>query len=150
MPERFSFRAEAVAPDSQARAGVLSTPHGDVPTPLFMPVGTRGSVKGILPEQLRDVGARVLLANTYFLMDEREQAIATLDAALERLGDDAASIVASVLLRHRERELALEVVSAVEDDERRRLADEANGLKLTVARWYDGRRAALSRRSRAG
>jgi queuine tRNA-ribosyltransferase len=49
------------------RAGRLSTPHGPVDTPVFMPVGTRGSVKGILPSQLRDAGTRLLLANTYHL-----------------------------------------------------------------------------------
>ncbi|TVQ90034.1 MAG: tRNA guanosine(34) transglycosylase Tgt [Deltaproteobacteria bacterium] len=51
----------------QARAGVLHLPHGDVPTPAFMPVGTRGSVRGVGPDQLQAVGAEMLLANTYHL-----------------------------------------------------------------------------------
>ena len=50
-----------------ARAGVLHTPHGAVPTPTFMPVGTRASVKGLLPSQVRQTGASVVLANTYHL-----------------------------------------------------------------------------------
>jgi queuine tRNA-ribosyltransferase len=52
---------------SHARLGRLHTPHGVVETPLFMPVGTRASVKGLLPEQLRRAGADMLLANTYHL-----------------------------------------------------------------------------------
>jgi tRNA-guanine transglycosylase len=55
------------ARDSRARAGVLHTPHGDIETPFFCVVGTAGSVKGVTPAELRDVGARVLLANTYHL-----------------------------------------------------------------------------------
>ena len=54
--------------NSQARCGVLKTPHGDVATPAFMPVGTAGAVKGITPEQLRQTGAQIILANTYHLM----------------------------------------------------------------------------------
>jgi queuine tRNA-ribosyltransferase len=51
-----------------ARCGVLKTAHGDVQTPAFMPVGTAGAVKGITPAQLRQVGAEIILANTYHLM----------------------------------------------------------------------------------
>ena len=54
--------------DGKARAGVLSTPHGRVQTPIFMPVGTAGSVKGVTPEQLTAAGSRMILANTYHLM----------------------------------------------------------------------------------
>jgi queuine tRNA-ribosyltransferase len=50
-----------------ARAGLLHTAHGDVPTPAFMPVGTKGTVKGIHPDELRDLGANILLGNTYHL-----------------------------------------------------------------------------------
>lgn len=49
------------------RAGRLTTPHGVVETPAFIPVGTRATVKGILPQTLRDVGAQIVLANTYHL-----------------------------------------------------------------------------------
>ncbi len=52
---------------SRARAASFSTPHGSFDTPAFMPVGTRGTVKGILPEQLRQVGAQIILANTYHM-----------------------------------------------------------------------------------
>ena len=50
-----------------ARTGLLRTPHGDVETPVFMPVGTKGTVKAMLPEELDDIGARIILANTFHL-----------------------------------------------------------------------------------
>jgi len=53
---------------SRARRGVLNTAHGVVQTPAFMPVGTAGAVKGITPEQLRQTGAEIILANSYHLM----------------------------------------------------------------------------------
>jgi queuine tRNA-ribosyltransferase len=53
---------------SNARRGVLTTPHGKFETPAFMPVGTAGAVKGITPKQLKETGADILLANTYHLM----------------------------------------------------------------------------------
>ncbi|HDS84829.1 MAG TPA: tRNA guanosine(34) transglycosylase Tgt [Phycisphaerales bacterium] len=53
---------------SAARRGRLTTPHGAVATPAFMPVGTRGSVKGLLPAQVRQTGAEIILANTYHLL----------------------------------------------------------------------------------
>ncbi len=52
---------------TSARAGTLATAHGVVRTPVFMPVGTRATVKGVTPAQLRDIGAEVVLANTYHL-----------------------------------------------------------------------------------
>src|SRR4051794_19272615 len=55
------------ATDGAARAGVLHTAHGDVPTPAFMPVGTKGTVKGIHPDELRALGTTILLGNTYHL-----------------------------------------------------------------------------------
>jgi queuine tRNA-ribosyltransferase len=55
------------ATDGAARAGVLRTAHGDVPTPAFMPVGTKGTVKGVDPEELRALGASIVLGNTYHL-----------------------------------------------------------------------------------
>ena len=57
---------EATAGD--ARAGTLTTPHGDLPTPAFMPVGTAGTVKGVDPEELSAAGYRMALSNTYHLM----------------------------------------------------------------------------------
>lgn len=59
---------ELGAADGKARAGVMSTPHGDVETPNFMPVGTRATVKTMDVEDLRTVGAQIVLANTYHLM----------------------------------------------------------------------------------
>ncbi len=58
---------EIAATDGAARAGVLRTPHGEVPTPAFMPVGTKASVKSLHPDEVRAAGARILLGNTYHL-----------------------------------------------------------------------------------
>lgn len=55
------------ATDGEARAGVLRTAHGDIPTPAFMPVGTKATVKAVHPDELREVGAHVILANSYHL-----------------------------------------------------------------------------------
>lgn len=62
----FELAVEARHPRG-ARAGTLRTPHGDVPTPAFMPVGTRGTVKALAVSDLRECGARIVLANTYHL-----------------------------------------------------------------------------------
>jgi queuine tRNA-ribosyltransferase len=74
----FSFAVEAR--DGRARAGRLATPHGEVETPVFMPVGTAGAVKAVLHRDLREIGARILLANTYHLM------LRPGDALVARLG----------------------------------------------------------------
>ena len=66
MTKPFSFRL--IATDGAARLGEIETPHGQVRTPAFMPVGTQGTVKGIYPRQLREFGADIVLANTYHLM----------------------------------------------------------------------------------
>ena len=58
---------EVTATDGAARAGVLHTAHGDVPTPAFMPVGTKGTVKTLDPADLRGLGTTILLGNTYHL-----------------------------------------------------------------------------------
>jgi queuine tRNA-ribosyltransferase len=62
----FSFAVEATS--GRARAGRLRTPHGEFETPAFMPVGTAGAVKAVTLRDLEDVGAQILLANTYHLM----------------------------------------------------------------------------------
>ena len=54
--------------DGEARTGLLKTKHGDVETPVFMPVGTLGTVKGIFPRDLLDIGVQIILGNTYHLM----------------------------------------------------------------------------------
>src|SRR5579859_5742967 len=53
--------------DGDARAGVLHTSHGDVPTPAFMPVGTKAAVKAVDPHELRALGAAIILGNSYHL-----------------------------------------------------------------------------------
>jgi queuine tRNA-ribosyltransferase len=63
----LNFTLDALDPDTQARAGRLSTRHGEVVTPAFMPVGTQGTVKTLTPDELRAAGADILLANTYHL-----------------------------------------------------------------------------------
>jgi len=63
----FQFQLEATDPKTAARAGRITTRHGDVLTPAFMPVGTAGSVKTLTPDELRAAGADILLANTYHL-----------------------------------------------------------------------------------
>ncbi len=65
MSSSISLRVDATA--GAARTGVLSTPHGDVQTPAFMPVGTYGTVKGLSPRELREVGAEVVLCNALHL-----------------------------------------------------------------------------------
>ncbi|MHC5083888.1 MAG: tRNA guanosine(34) transglycosylase Tgt [Planctomycetota bacterium] len=55
-------------PNCHARRGTLQTPHGVIQTPVFMPVGTRGCVKGITPAQLKSTGAEIVLANTYHML----------------------------------------------------------------------------------
>jgi queuine tRNA-ribosyltransferase len=62
------FEIQAVCPETGARAGLLHTPHGVVETPVFMAVGTQGSVKGVLPRDLLgELGAQIILGNTYHL-----------------------------------------------------------------------------------
>ncbi|MEM8774405.1 MAG: tRNA guanosine(34) transglycosylase Tgt [Pseudomonadota bacterium] len=63
---RFSF--ELHAKDNAARTGLIRTPRGEVRTPAFMPVGTAGTVKAMLPENVRETGADIVLGNTYHLM----------------------------------------------------------------------------------
>ena len=63
----FTYDVVAEDPATHARAGVFHTPHGDIPTPIFMPVGTKATVKGILPETLERMGTKILLNNLYHL-----------------------------------------------------------------------------------
>lgn len=65
--EGFSFRRVAQAQEGHARSCVLVTPHAEVETPTFMPVGTQGSVKGLTPDEVAATGARIVLGNTYHL-----------------------------------------------------------------------------------
>jgi queuine tRNA-ribosyltransferase len=61
----FSF--ELLAQDGNARTGIFHTPHGEIPTPIFAPVGTQATVKALTPAQVKDTGASLVLANTYHL-----------------------------------------------------------------------------------
>src|SRR5256885_8694776 len=61
------FEVVAADKDSKARRGRLTTAHGVIDTPAFMPVGTQGSVKGVSPRELREVKAQIILGNTYHL-----------------------------------------------------------------------------------
>ncbi len=65
-PIRFEITARCGT--SRARVGRVDTPHGSFDTPAFMPVGTRGSVKGLLPSQVATAGAQIILANTYHML----------------------------------------------------------------------------------
>jgi queuine tRNA-ribosyltransferase len=62
------FRFEPHATDGAARTGTITTPRGDIRTPAFMPLGTAGTVKAMLPAQVRETGADIILGNTYHLM----------------------------------------------------------------------------------
>ncbi len=66
MAQGFKFELEAT--DGKARTGRISTPRGEIRTPAFMPVGTAGTVKAMLPESVAATGADILLGNTYHLM----------------------------------------------------------------------------------
>ena len=66
MSEPFSL--SLIKTDGAARRGEVTTPHGKVQTPAFMPVGTQATVKGLYPEAVRETGAEILLGNTYHLM----------------------------------------------------------------------------------
>ena len=66
--QAISFEITHICKQSGARTGILHTPHGDVLTPMFMPVGTAASVKFISPEELYEMNAGIILANTYHCM----------------------------------------------------------------------------------
>ena len=67
MKQPVTFEITHVCKQSGARTGILHTPHGDVETPMLMPVGTQATVKFVSPEELKDIGSGVVLANTYHL-----------------------------------------------------------------------------------
>ena len=67
MNNPSKFRLIRTCPDSQARAGELMTPHGVVPTPVFSPVASQGTVKTLTPVEIKDIGLNMVLANTYHL-----------------------------------------------------------------------------------
>jgi queuine tRNA-ribosyltransferase len=85
IPPPFAFRL--LAEDGNARRGVFTTPHGDVQTPAFMPVGTQSTVKGQTIEMVRQTGAEMILGNTYHLaLRPGEETVAALGGLHEMSG----------------------------------------------------------------
>lgn len=64
---RTMFKFDLIATDNRARAGIFTTPHGPIQTPVFAPVGTQATIKALTPQQVTDLGASLILANTYHL-----------------------------------------------------------------------------------
>ena len=63
----FSFQIESTIPGRLGRTGTISTPHGAIHTPAFIPVGTKATVKSVLPDSVSEIGAQAVLANAYHL-----------------------------------------------------------------------------------
>ena len=88
-PQRLPFRndhppastASGLGRDGAryGRTGIIHTPHGDIRTPAFVPVGTQAAMKAVLPEQMKDLGAQCLLANAFHLFERPGEDV--LDAA---------------------------------------------------------------------
>ena len=68
MAKPLVFEIKCKSKENSARIGIVHTPHGSFQTPAFMPVGTRGSVKGLTPDQIRSTGSEIILNNAYHLM----------------------------------------------------------------------------------
>lgn len=67
MKQAVTFETKKQDNRTKARTGLMHTPHGDVKTPVFMPVGTQATVKAMKPEDLKEIGAEIILSNTYHL-----------------------------------------------------------------------------------
>ena len=67
MKEAITYELLHVDKNSGARRGIVHTPHGDIQTPVFMPVGTQATVKAMTPEELKEIEAQIILSNTYHL-----------------------------------------------------------------------------------
>ncbi len=67
MKQAITYELIHECKQTGARRGIIHTPHGDIQTPVFMPVGTQATVKSLSPEELKDVNAQIILANTYHL-----------------------------------------------------------------------------------
>lgn len=68
MKSALTFETVAKCSTTKARVSVLTLPHGPVDTPVFMPVGTQGTMKGMLPDQLEELNCQIMLNNTYHLV----------------------------------------------------------------------------------
>ena len=82
----MSLRFEIKSKDQFARLGRVTTSHGPFDTPAFMPVGTQGTIKGVLPDHVAATGAQIILANTYHLMLRPGEEVVAQLAYLERIG----------------------------------------------------------------
>ena len=69
MSKNFWFELQHVEKYTGARAGVFHTPHGNIQTPVYVPVGTQATVKGVYPKELKEAGSQIILANTYHLYE---------------------------------------------------------------------------------
>lgn len=67
MTENFKYEVTHICKQSGARTGVFTTPHGKIQTPIYMPVGTQATVKGLSPQELEEIGSQIILSNTYHL-----------------------------------------------------------------------------------
>lgn len=67
MAKEFEFIVTHIDKNSGARTGIFRTPHGDIATPIYMPVGTQATVKSLTPEDLNEIGSQIILSNTYHL-----------------------------------------------------------------------------------
>lgn len=67
VKKHFSFKVLHQDQNSNARAGIIKTPHGEIETPIFMPVGTHGAIKALQPKVLEDMNTQIILSNTYHL-----------------------------------------------------------------------------------
>ncbi len=67
MPQPVTYELIKTCKQSGARLGVVHTPHGDIPTPIYMPVGTQATVKAMTPREMEEIGAKIILSNTYHL-----------------------------------------------------------------------------------
>ena len=68
MRSALTFKNIATCSTTKARVSIMTLPHGPVDTPVFMPVGTQGTMKGMLPDQLEELNCQILLNNTYHLV----------------------------------------------------------------------------------
>ncbi|MBE5770293.1 MAG: tRNA-guanine transglycosylase, partial [Clostridiales bacterium] len=67
MSSPIQFELIKTCKQSGARLGILHTPHGDIPTPIYMPVGTQATVKAMTPHEMESLGTKIMLSNTYHL-----------------------------------------------------------------------------------
>src|SRR6202790_4306310 len=138
LPNHF----ELVATDRAARTGRLTTPHGVVRTPAFMPVGTAGAMKGLHWREVRDAGSDIVLGNTYHLMlRPGAERIAPL-GGLQRLPGDVAGAAAQDQRARGDLSLAYRRL------ERRAVAGALD--RSAAAAWLRYRHAARRMRAAAG